>query len=228
LKSLHKRLLKNPDILQEYHCVIKDQLEKGIVEQVPIQSTKQEMGPIHYMPHHPVIRRERSTTKVRVVYDGSAKSKESGVSLNDCLQTGPNLIPKLFDVMVRFRGHLIAVTTDIEKAFLMVGVCESDRDMLHFLWLKDPHHANSEVLTLRFTRLVFGLRPPPAILGEVIGHHVSKYHKCQPELCHCIEQSLLLVMTILIMHSNCTEKLNRLCQMVALTCASGIPICLLC
>ena len=129
LKSLHKRLLKNPDILREYDCVIKDQLEKGIVEQVPIQPTKQEMSPIHYMPHHPVIRRGRSTTKVKVIYDGSAKSKELGVSLNDYIQTGPNLIPKLFDIMVRFRGYLIALTADIEKAFLMVCVCGSDRDI---------------------------------------------------------------------------------------------------
>ena len=55
------------------------------------------------MPHHPVIRKEQSTTKVRIVYDGSAKFNDS-VSLNDCLQTGPNLIPKLFDVLIRFRN----------------------------------------------------------------------------------------------------------------------------
>ena len=171
LKLLHKRLLKNPDILREYDCVIQDQLERGIIESIPMQQTNKEKGSIHYMPHHPVIRKGRSTTKVRIVYDGSAKSKESGLSLNDCLQTGPNLIPRLFDVMVRFCSHLIALTADIEKALLMIGTSESDRDMLRFLWFKDPHREDSEVVQFRFTRLVFGLRPSPAILGAVIAHH---------------------------------------------------------
>ena len=190
LKLLHKRLLKNPDILHEYNSVIQDQLEKGIIEKVPMQQTNKEKGPIHYMPHYPVIRKGRSTTKVRVVYDGSAKSLESGMSLNDYLQTGPNLIPRLFDVMVRFRSHLIALTTDIEKAFLMIGICEADRDMLRFLWLKDPHRADSEVVQFRFTRLIFGQRPSPAILGAVISHHIHKHHGGHPELCQSIGRSL--------------------------------------
>ncbi|XP_065895895.1 uncharacterized protein [Dysidea avara] len=190
LKLLHKRLLKNPDIVREYDCVIQDQLERGIIERIPMQQTNKEKGSIHYMPHHPVIRKGRSTTKVRVVYDGSAKLKESGLSLNDCLQTGPNLIPRLFDVVVRFRSHLIALTADIEKAFLMIGISDSDRDMLRFLWFKDPHREDSEVVQFRFTRLVFGMRPSPAILGAVIAHHTHKYHDSQPELCQCIERSL--------------------------------------
>ena len=44
------------------------------------------------------------------------------MSLNDCLQTGPNLIPKLFDVVARFRSQLIVVAVDIEKAFQMIGI----------------------------------------------------------------------------------------------------------
>ena len=175
LKLLHKRLLKNPEILFEYDNVIQEQLEKGVIERVPICQIDEEKGPIHYMPHHPVIRRGKSTTKVRIVYDGSAKSKESGLSLNDCLQTGPNLIPKLFDVLARFRSQLIAVTADIEKAFLMIGICESNRNMLCFLWFNDLKCEDSEVIQLRFTHLVLDLQSSPAILGAVIAHHVHKY-----------------------------------------------------
>ena len=126
------------------------------------------------MPHHPVIRKEQSTTKVRIVYDGSTKFNDS-ISLNDCLQMGPNLIPKLFDVLIRFRSSRIALTADIEKAFLMIGISESDRDKLRFLWFNEPHREDSEVMQLRFTRLVFDLRPSPAILGAVITHHAHKY-----------------------------------------------------
>ena len=80
----------------------------------------------------------------------------------------PNLIPNVFNVLIAFRWHLVAVTADIEKAFLMIEIKPSDRDMLHFLWLKDPGNVESHISELRFTCLVFGLRPSPAILGSVI------------------------------------------------------------
>ena len=128
-------MFKNLEILNEYNSVIQDQLSKGIIERVP---TQDQGSTIHYMPHHPVIRKERSTTKVRIVYDGSAKFNDS-ISLNDCLQTGPNLIPKLFDVLIRFCNNRIALTADIEKAFLMIGINKSDRDILRFLWFTEPH-----------------------------------------------------------------------------------------
>ena len=81
---------------------------------------------VHYLPHHCVIQQDKQTTKLRIVYDGSAKIKTDSISLNDCLETGPNLIPKLFDVLITFRWHLVAVTADIEKAFLMIGIRPSD------------------------------------------------------------------------------------------------------
>ena len=100
------------------------------------------------------------------MYDGSARSVENPLSINNCLRTGPNLIPKLFDILIRFRWNTIAIATDIEKAFLMIGINQRDRNLLCFLWLKEPDNVNSEVCHFRFNRLVFGLRPSPAgVLG---------------------------------------------------------------
>ena len=39
---------------------------------------------------HPVYRKDKSTTKIRPVFDGAAKTK-FGTSLNEVLETGPNL-----------------------------------------------------------------------------------------------------------------------------------------
>ena len=130
LKALQYQLLRDVDVLKVYDETIKDQLERGIVETVEVDHKG--INQVHYLPHLPVVRSDRSTTKVRVVYDGSAKSSESNLSLNDCSQKGPNLIPKLFKVLVRFRSYPIAVTADIEKAFLMIEIEESDRDPLVF------------------------------------------------------------------------------------------------
>ena len=130
LKLSQTRLLRIPELLKEYHRVIEDQLSKGIIEQVE-ESQLLNAGPnqtsVHYLPHHAVVKQDRQTTKVRVVYDGSAKEKFDSHSLNDCLMTGPNYIPKLFNVLIRFRSYPIALTSDIEKAFLMIHIAEADR-----------------------------------------------------------------------------------------------------
>ena len=130
LSSLLSRLRKEPDVLKEYDSVIRDQIDRGIVEVVD-REARPESNRIHYIPHHAVIRRDKSTTRLRVVYDASAKS--DGASLNECLHAGPPLAQNIFDIMLRFRGHRIALVGDIEKAFLMVHIAEEDKDVLRFL-----------------------------------------------------------------------------------------------
>jgi len=191
LKGLQRRLIKEPDILTEYESMIKDQLSLGIIEPVNGDGPLSRDDCIHYLPHHPVVKQNRSTTKVRIVYDGSASTLDS-LSINDCLQIGPNLIPKLFNVMIKFRFHQIALVADIEKAFLMVGIREEDRDMLRFLWLKEPFKLDSETVSYRFTRLVFGLRPSPAVLGSVVEQHVQKYRSEYPQIVDVIDHSLYI------------------------------------
>ena len=73
------------------------------------------------------------TSKLRVVYDGSTRAIGDEYSLNDCLQKGPNYITKLFDILIRFRWNYVAIMADIEKAFLMIHTCETDRDVLCFV-----------------------------------------------------------------------------------------------
>ena len=190
LKSLQRKLLKEPELIREYNQIIEEQLSKVIVEKVAAEDNEKEN--VHYLPHQPVIRRDRETTKLRIVNDGSAKPPERTHSLNDCLETGPNYTPQLFDTLVNFRWHKIGLTADIEKVFLMVGINETDRDMLRFLWLKDPDDLNSEIVHLRFTRLVFGLRPSPAILASTIRHHLDSQvsEEFKPHFIELLKKSL--------------------------------------
>ena len=72
----------------------------------------------------------------------------------------------------------------------MIGISETDRNMLCFLWLEEPSNPNSKLIHLRFTRLVFGLHPSPAILGAVLSHHLETYNTEEPKLVAPIESSL--------------------------------------
>ena len=77
------------------------------------------------------IRKDRETTRLRIVFDGSAKTADRQYSFNDYLETGPNSLPQLFDVLTSF-SNLIAFTSGVEKAFLQVSVKADDRDTLRF------------------------------------------------------------------------------------------------
>ncbi|XP_068704703.1 uncharacterized protein [Montipora foliosa] len=170
LTTTIKKLKNQPEILKQYDGVIREQLQSGVVEMVP-QDQIPPPGDVHYLPHRTVVRLDRDTTKVRVVYDAS--SKVFGPSLNDCLHIGPSLNPLLFDILLRFRVHEVALTADIEKAFLNIEIDPEHRDFVRFLWVEDPNKESPEVMVLRFARVVFGVNSSPFILNATIRHHLN-------------------------------------------------------
>ena len=187
LSGLLSRLRKEPEVLKEYDSVIRNQIQRGIVE-VMERDANPGSSNVHYIPHHAVIRRDKSTTKLRIVYDASAKS--DGASLNECLHAGPPLAQGIFDIMLRFRSHRVALIGDIEKAFLMVHMAETDKDVLRFSWVDDIDNVEPQVITLRFTRVVFGLSSSPFLLNATIKHHIEQYEKCDPAFTQKFLQSI--------------------------------------
>ena len=174
LNSLLKRIQGNPELIQRYDRIIKDQLKKEIIEEV--NDVTEEGCKKRYVPHHAVITPDRKTTKVRIVYDSSAKAKKGCKSLNECLYRGPVILEDLCGLLLRFRFYKVALTTDIEKAFLQVGLQPADRDVTRFLWLKDPTKPLSKdnLQIYRFTRVPFGVISSPFLLGATILHHLEQ------------------------------------------------------
>jgi len=72
-------------------------LEDGIIEQVP--NNQENLSGCHFLLHHGVIREDKATIKLRVVFDGSAEGGLKDWSLNDCLEKGPSNIPHIFDIL---------------------------------------------------------------------------------------------------------------------------------
>ncbi|XP_064462619.1 uncharacterized protein LOC135373328 [Ornithodoros turicata] len=171
LQGLVKRLAHS-DAIQQYDEVIRNYLTNGHAEVVTTNCAKP--GRIHYMPHRAVVRNESSTTKVRVVFDAS--SHAPGVpSLNDHLEKGPKLGADLIPVLLRFRLHNVAITADIQKAFLQIGIKEEDRDALRFLWFSQAPSQNNphpDVQCWRMTRVPFGTTSSPFLLTATLQHHL--------------------------------------------------------
>lgn len=164
IKNVTKNLRKE-NLFDDYDAIINNWLNEEIIEKVPLQEIS-ERG--YYLPHRPVIK-EGSTTRIRPVFDASARTKDSP-SLNQCLKTGPNLIELVPTMLHRFRERKIGVIADIAKAFLQINISPSDRNVLRFLWW----NPDGELETYRHRRVVFGVTSSPFLLGATIELHVKK------------------------------------------------------
>ena len=187
LQSLLKKLNKpcNKELLKSYNDIIKNQLEDGIIEE--INPNKSVNTATHYLSHHCVVREDKSSTKVRMVLDGSAKANKNSISLNSCLQAGPSLVNNLASVLLRFRMYKIGITADISKAFHQLLLTDEDRDLTRFLW-KEEGKVDNPLKVFRFKRVPFGLTPSPFLLHATIIHHLERYKDKYPKI---IEMLLL-------------------------------------
>ena len=88
---------------------------------------------------------------MRIVHDASAKS-EGVLSLNDVLEKGPNLLPLLWGILLRFRIGKVGVVGYLEKAFLQLTLEEKDRNVCCFLWL----NPQGEIEEYRYRKVIFG------------------------------------------------------------------------
>ena len=88
---------------------------------------------------------------------------------------------------MRGRFNPVAITSDLQKAFLQVRVKESDRDAMRFHWRRDEQ---SPLETLRFTRALFGLASSPFLLGGVIEMHLNHWEEKEPRLVAKIRKEL--------------------------------------
>ena len=76
------------------------------------------------MPHHAVIRADKLTTKLRIVYDTLAKTK--GPSLNDWLYAGPTFEQSIFDIVLRFRSYPRIISSRYREG-IFDGICSQGR-----------------------------------------------------------------------------------------------------
>jgi len=170
LNNIEKRLLKQPDLASAYSKVIESYVAKGYIQKVDSslefnRSTAQQW----LLPHFPILRPEKSTSAVRIVFDAAAKC--DGICLNDVLNSGPKLQRDLVHVLLRFRKQTVAVVCDIAEMYLRIQLSEKDRRFVRILWrnlnVKQPPDV------YEFTRVVFGLTSSPFLAQFVTQRHAK-------------------------------------------------------
>ena len=119
------------------------------------------------------MKENRETSKVRAVFDGSSKYT-SEPSINELLESGPCLLPLLYDILLRFRLGPIGITADIKQAFLQISVAKEHQNFLRFLWFDDIFYIDLSIIEYRFTRVIFGRNSSPFLLNGTLKVHFSK------------------------------------------------------
>ena len=150
LENTEKRLKRSPDVAATYSQCIEQYIEKGYVRKVLVHEQSRSKW---YLPHFPVIRLDKDTTKTRIVFDASAGC--GGVSLNDVIHQGPKLQRDLFDVFLHFRRFPVALVCDIAEMYLRIGIAAEDKPYHRFLWRGIDQSRQPDVY--EFDRVVFGL-----------------------------------------------------------------------
>ncbi|XP_055522889.1 uncharacterized protein LOC129717071 [Wyeomyia smithii] len=134
---LEKRLIRNPELQAQYVDFIREYESLGHCREVAESQDKPNQQ-LYYLPHHAVLRPSSSSTKCRVVFDASAKSTPSELSLNEVLQVGPIVQNDLHHIVLRFRTFKVAFTADISKMYRQVLAAPSDRQFLRIFWREKP------------------------------------------------------------------------------------------
>jgi len=165
-----RKLAADPEKLRMYNDIIQEQQSRGFNERVKNPDMTNRV--CHYIPHHAVLK-DSTTTPLRMVYDHSFKKGEQP-SLNDCLQPGPPLLNDLTGILLRFRVHKYAITTDIEKAFLHVNLHQADGDATRFYWLSNTDDPENEFIVYQLKSVMFGTTSSPFILSATLNKHLTQ------------------------------------------------------
>ena len=177
-----------PQAVQRFFSTEKTSIRKGVHKEVQQQlqgyldaqhaervPPEELLMPHFYLPFHCVYKEGSTSTKIRVVFDGSALTS-NGTSLNQMLQIGPTLHPTLVDILLKFRVYPIAVTADVKGMYREVELVPKDRDLHRFIWRPT---SEEPIQDFRMTRVTFGVSASPYLavrtLQQTARDHGSDY-----------------------------------------------------
>ena len=173
LMNLKGKFQKDPSYHQKYTEAMQEMLDNEFAEIIPPDEISS-VGRTWYIPHHGV----QQTNKLRVVFDCS--SEFQGVSLNDRLLQGPNLLNLLLGILFRFRLEPIGITCDIQKMYYQFMVPPGDKDLLRYLWW-DKGNINSEPVDCRMRVHLFGATSSPGVATYALRRIAKDYGKGHAE-----------------------------------------------
>lgn len=133
---------------------------------------------VYYIPHHGIM----SSKRFRVVFDGSCLTK-LGISLNSAQFVGPKLQRDLFEILMRFRRHKIAISADIRKMYRQVRLVPSQWNLQRIFWREN---SNMPLKEYHVVTVIYGLAAAPYLAVKAMLQGAAEHEKHHPKAVHTI------------------------------------------
>lgn len=128
-KRLTRRLNSQAPLRSEYFKFMREYEHLNHMRRAPESPTSNQRV---YIPHHPVIKADSATTRLRVVFNASSVTS-NGTSLNEFLHSGPKLQTELPAILLQWRQFHFVYSADIAKMYRQILIDERDIDYQRIL-----------------------------------------------------------------------------------------------
>ncbi|KAF6213739.1 hypothetical protein GE061_011461 [Apolygus lucorum] len=172
----------------------------------------------YFIPHHSITKIDRNKLKLRVVFDGSAKTPNG--SLNDHLMVGEKLQRDIRDILLNFRAHAIVFVTDIVKMYRNILIDPEDRSYQHIYWRSIP---SEKLQVFELNTVVYGLTSSPFLALRVIRQLGIDEGQQYPLAAKCIERDVY-VDDIVTGCNSSSEALELQLQLINLMKSGGFEL----
>lgn len=174
--NLEKRFKNDPEFFSEYKKFIDEYILLDHGHYIPLTLQNNLGENKYFLPHHAVIKPDAQTTKLRVVFDASAKST-SGVSLNDIMLKGYTVQHELFDILTRFRTFQFTLISDIEKMYRMIRINPNQTFLQNILWRNNP---DDDLQCIELLTVTYGTNSAPYLATRVLNELALKNQNKYP------------------------------------------------
>ncbi|XP_015373225.1 PREDICTED: uncharacterized protein LOC107168354 [Diuraphis noxia] len=183
--SVERKLQRGDKLREAYIQFMDEYMEMGHMEKI---DESESHSRVCYLPYHPVIKTSSSTTKVRVVFDASAKGS-NGKSLNDILMRGPVVQGDIFTILCRFRKHSYVISADAEKMYRQVAIANEDCDMQRILWRSTP---SQQLESYRLLTVTYGTTPASFLATQCLVVLADQYQTEFPDAFKAIKNDFYM------------------------------------
>ncbi|XP_054259735.1 uncharacterized protein LOC128984441 [Macrosteles quadrilineatus] len=175
LKGIERKMARDENFHNKYKAKITDYEEKGYIRKLRDDEANVINDRTYYLPHFGVINPNKPD-KLRLVFDAAAKA--NGVSFNDRLLSGSDLLNPLPAVLLKFRLRKFAIAGDIQEMFHQVRIRKEDVDSQRFLWREDPINKPD---TYIMEAMIFGSTCSPSTALYVVNSNAKRFLQIYPE-----------------------------------------------
>ena len=188
-ESEEKKLLRE-GLTDEFNQKFDEFLELGTIAEVSQAEMDSWTGPEHYVSIQHVLKPDSVTTRLRLVINSSLRCPKTGLSLNDILAKGPNVLNDIWDLILRFRSYRVGLVSDVTKAYHSMKTGLLEKHVRRVVWRYGKLGTRWRVFA--FLVVAFGDRPAAALLEIVIRITCQLYQSVDPLAAFRLENDMFV------------------------------------